>query len=117
VGCRLPHHSGHSDCQEPCDSDAHTGGDGPTKSIHPGGATISWHWRRCRVTENLPRCLEESLRDQAGQSAGPTGDHLPAEPLAFRHTIIVPGLSLGTTQIEGVSGFGSAGIGVARRVP
>ena len=97
MGCRLPHHSSNSDGQEPCHSDAHTGGDSPTESIHPGGAAISRHWRRCRVTDSLPRCLEESLGDQAGQSAGPIGDHLPAEPLAFRHTIIVPGPSLGDT--------------------
>jgi hypothetical protein len=95
VGCRLPHHRGHADCQEPRHSHAHPRGDSPTESIRPGGAAIGGHWRRRRVTQCFPRRFEESLRDQGGQSAGPIGDHLPAEPLAFRHTIIVPGLSLG----------------------
>jgi hypothetical protein len=97
VGCRLPHNGGRTDCQKPCHSYTHPRGDRPTQSVRPGGAAIGRHWRRGRAVKCRPRRPEKSLRGQTGQSSGSKGDHLPTEPLAYRHTATLPGLNFGDT--------------------
>jgi hypothetical protein len=113
MGCRLPHHGSRADCQKPCHSDAHPRGDRPTQSIRPRGVTIRRHGRRVRAAKPLPRRLEKSLSGHPGQSSGSKGDHLPAEPLAYRHTVTLPVLNLGDTinprtQIQATTDTNSA---------